>query len=147
MAFANSTLLLPFSLLQIQVMDLPTEIAVLGILLMIKLSLPITASIFSMLNPVIVEMITCLSVNKSFILSRMAAKIKISEFSTAILLSFVTVTLSYFSNSAIAVVSLLVRYILVAPLLFKMPLAIESPKLPVPIMAVFMFGVVLSKRC
>ena len=51
MALAKSIRFLPNSLLQIQVMELPTEMAVLGMLRIIYLSEPMVSSILEMIDP------------------------------------------------------------------------------------------------
>ena len=58
MAPASSRRFLPFSFEQMQVIDRPTEMAVLGMARMIWRSVPRVSSILAMLNPVMVEMMT-----------------------------------------------------------------------------------------
>jgi hypothetical protein len=66
------------------------------------------------------------------------AKIKISEFLTASILSLVKVTFLYPSNSEMEFKCRFVKYNVVMALVVINPFAIDFPKFPVPIMAIFM---------
>ena len=133
-------------------MEWPTDMAVLGMARIMYCSDPTMASIFRMLKPVMVEISTCLSCSRSRTDSRMSAKwtgctakIRMSDSRTASLLSDPTCTFPYSRYGSRTSRLRRVRYMRVAPPLWRMPSAMEHPRFPAPMMAIFI-GLVLVVR-
>jgi len=139
---------MPFWLALMQVIDFPTEIAVFGIALMIAKSAPKILSISSIFRPVTVEIMVCFfGFTTSFISSNTVCNcfgctemMTISEDLTAFLFSVEILTFGSFSQEINEDVSLFVRYkcCTLKSFCVKIPIAMEYPKFPAPMIAIFM---------